>query len=67
MSLDFYRVLHASGALLLFLSLGGIFFATKDHRPPKIAMILHGIALLVMLVAGVGMVHKSADTVTPIS
>ena len=67
MSLEFYRVLHAFGALLLFLSLGGILFAARDQHMPRIAMILHGVALLVMVVAGVGMVHKSADTATEIS
>ena len=67
MSLEFYRVLHAFGALLLFLSLGGILFAARDQHMPRIAMILHGVALLVMVFAGVGMVHQSADTATEIS
>ena len=52
--------------MLLFLSLGAILFAPKDHKPSKLAMMLHGLALLVMVVAGVGVVHKSADTATPL-
>lgn len=67
MTPEIYRVLHATGALLLFLALGGILLAPKDQKPPKMAMILHGIALLIMVVAGVGVVHKSADTATPIA
>jgi hypothetical protein len=66
MSFEFYRVLHACGALLLFLSLGGILLTPKDQKPAKLAMILHGVALLIMVVAGVGTVHKSADTAIPL-
>lgn len=58
MTPDTYRLLHAVGALLLFLSLGGILLVPADAKPAKMAMALHGIALLVMVVAGVGTVHK---------
>ena len=59
MTPEFYRVLHVVGALLLFLSLGTVFFTPRDKKPPKLAMALHGIALVVMVVAGVGVVHKA--------
>lgn len=58
MTVEFYRVLHASGALLLFLSLGGVLLTPADHKPSKMTMALHGLALLIMIVAGVGTVHK---------
>lgn len=58
MSPEIYRVLHAVGALLLFLSLGGLLLAPADGKPSKLAMPLHGLALLVMVIAGVGTVHK---------
>jgi len=61
MTPDIYRVIHVSCALLLFLSLGAVVFAPKDSRPPKLAMILHGIALVLMVVAGVGVVHKDGN------
>ena len=61
MSPEIYRVLHATGALLLFLSLGGVLLAPAGAKPSKAAMALHGIALLLMVVAGVGTVHKDAS------
>ena len=60
MTPDLYRVLHAAGALLLFLSLGGVLLLPADAKPVKMSMALHGIALLLMVVAGVGTVHKYA-------
>lgn len=61
MSPEIYRVLHAAGALLLFLSLGGVLLAAADAKPSKLVMPLHGIALLLMLVAGFGVASKSTD------
>ncbi|MFK7738884.1 MAG: hypothetical protein AB8H80_01075 [Planctomycetota bacterium] len=60
MTPEFYRLIHVACALLLFLSLGGVLLSPADKKAPKSAMILHGIALLAMLVAGFGYVHKSA-------
>ena len=60
MNVEFYRLLHPVAALLLFLSIGAVLAAPKDGRPPRWAMITHGLALLVMVVAGVGIVHKDA-------
>ncbi|MFT4514429.1 MAG: hypothetical protein ACI89X_002098 [Planctomycetota bacterium] len=61
MSPEIYRVLHAAGALLLFLSLGGVLLAPKDAKPSKMAMALHGIALVIMGVAGFGTVSKAPE------
>lgn len=53
-----YRLIHVACALLLFLGLGGALFVSGDQKPSKLAMSLHGIALLAMLIAGVGYWHK---------
>ena len=58
MTPEFYRVVHVAAGLLLFLSLGGVLLGAKDGKPGKMVMALHGIALLLMVVAGVGTVHK---------
>ena len=42
---------------MLFLSLGGVLLAPANAKG-KLPMVLHGIALLIMVVAGVGTVHK---------
>ena len=67
MSFEFYRVLHACGALLLFLSLGGILLTPKDQKPAKLAMILHGVALVIMVVAGFGAVAASKHNDVPLT
>ena len=61
MTPDFYRVIHVTCALLLYLSLGAVVFGPKDEKPSKLAMVLHGVALLLMVVAGVGVWHKDAN------
>ena len=58
MTPEIYRVIHVTCALLLYLSLGAVVFGPKDEKPSKLAMALHGVALLLMVVAGVGAVHK---------
>ena len=72
MSFEFYRVLHIFGIVLLFCVLGGLaVFAslTRDAKgasePPEHATtrkrlsMLHGIAMLIILVAGFGLMAKS--------
>ncbi|MFM1873659.1 MAG: hypothetical protein RL398_3081 [Planctomycetota bacterium] len=60
MSVETYRLLHVVGALALFLGLGGMLSVGKDgQKPAALYPILHGIGLLVMLVAGVGVLHKA--------
>lgn len=64
MSYELYKVAHILGLTLVVLSLGGIMLyainggtkATNSFR--KGAMITHGIGLLLLLVAGFGMLAK---------
>ncbi|MFN7589914.1 MAG: hypothetical protein ACK501_16705 [Planctomycetota bacterium] len=58
MSPELYRLLHVTGALMLFLGLGGM-LASEPGKGSKLSGILHGIGLLLLLVAGVGVMHKS--------
>lgn len=57
MSPELYRLIHVAAALLLFLSLGGV-LAHEPGKAPRWTMMVHGIALLAMAVAGVGVMHK---------
>lgn len=61
MTPETYRLLHVVGVLLVFLGLGGVLAtAGRDGgKAPALFLASHGIGLLVMLVAGVGFVHKS--------
>jgi len=54
MNPELYRVIHVSCALLLYLSLGAVVFGPKDEKPSKLAMMLHGVALLVDAVQRLG-------------
>ncbi|HEX4953251.1 MAG TPA: hypothetical protein VF017_07650 [Thermoanaerobaculia bacterium] len=63
MSPVFYKLLHLLGVILLFLSLGGFALkafaggsATEDGK--KIAAATHGLALLLLLVSGFGLLAK---------
>lgn len=63
MSFEFYKVLHLAGLLVLFfglssaltLKMAGVAFTGPVK---KLAFITHGVGLLVMLVAGFGMLAK---------
>jgi hypothetical protein len=60
MSPEFYRIAHVVGALMLFLGLGGVLANVgRDGKGGALFLALHGIGLLVMLVAGIGFAHKS--------
>jgi len=64
MSYEFYKVLHLLGLALVVLSLGGIIHhvingGTKESDTfRKGTMITHGVGLLLLLVAGFGMLAK---------
>lgn len=58
MTPELYRLLHVVGVLMVFLGLGGM-FASEPGKGSKLYGILHGVGLLVMLIAGVGFAHKS--------
>ena len=63
MSLQFYEVLHVVALSVVLLSLGGASFATysaggKPGEFKKYFGMTHGIGVLVMLIAGFGMIAK---------
>ena len=60
MPYEIYKLLHVVGLLLLFLGMGGQLFGAHSERGlvPKGPAILHGVGLLVMLVAGFGMMAR---------
>lgn len=64
MDITFYKFIHLSGIILLFLSIGsilqnGILSKSKAENPSaKKSAMLHGTALLIILVSGFGMLAK---------
>ncbi len=59
MSPAFYLFAHVFGALMLLLGLGGILVGSRDAgKLPKLYVALHGVGLLLLLVAGIGYAHK---------
>lgn len=59
MSPEIYRILHLGGIFFLFAALGGMVLAQRagavSPSTRKLASITHGIALVVILVAGFGL------------
>lgn len=53
-----YQLFHVVAALVVFVGIGGL-LAAEPGKAPKFYAALHGIGLLVMLVAGIGFAHKS--------
>ncbi len=62
MSLAFYKILHILGITLMFSGLGGLCVLSisgSDSQPAKkLAGMLHGIALVLILVTGFGALAK---------
>ena len=62
MSLAAYKVLHIFGVILLFTGIGGLCVLSiaggESARARKLASMVHGIALVVILVAGFGLLAK---------
>lgn len=61
MSYEFYKVLHILGLMLLFFALGGYTLKSSEDnaKPTRILLaVSHGVGLLLMLVAGFGLVAK---------
>lgn len=65
MPYEVYKVIHLFGILLLFTSLGGLAMLSLRGGSPeetkplkKMLMIIHGIALLVVFVAGFGLMAR---------
>lgn len=57
MTLELYKVLHIVGLALLMMS-AGVALATPKDAPQKTSMIFHGVGLLLLLVAGFGMLAR---------
>jgi hypothetical protein len=55
-----YKLLHLVGLILVFLGFGGLLLGSRDADAPpsRMAMILHGVGMLVMLVAGFGVLAR---------
>lgn len=68
MTLLTYKVLHLIGGFLLFAALGALTLRQADGgvregaQPSKLASISHGIALLVILVGGFGLMARLGMT-----
>jgi hypothetical protein len=58
MSLEFYKVLHMAGLAMMLMGFGGLLLPPKEAPRPRMAMILHGTGLAVMVVAGFGSLAK---------
>ena len=65
MSYEFYKTLHIVGIMLVFMSLGATVLhaangGTREQNPSrKLVAALHGIGLLVIVVAGFGMLARN--------
>src|SRR5882672_7332670 len=57
MSLELYRVLHVAGLILLMLGFGAALSAADGQRS-RLGAMLHGLGLVIMLVAGFGMMAR---------
>ena len=60
MTYETYKIMHLVGLIVLYLALGAVLLSPENNgeKPPKVAAALHGIGLLVMLVAGFGMLDR---------
>ena len=60
MSYDTYKLLHLLGLILLFTGFGAALLGHRKEngRPPRASAALHGAGLLIMLIAGFGMLPQ---------
>lgn len=60
MSYEFYKVLHVVGVVLLFLGLGSALIPAENGQNPyrRASLIFHGIGLVLLFVAGFGLLAK---------
>ncbi len=63
MSFEIYKVIHITGLLFLFTAFGGILLhvmagGKRDYPLRKLTAALHGTGLLLLLIAGFGMVAR---------
>jgi hypothetical protein len=59
MSLDIYRAIHVAGLAMIMLAFGALLILPKEAPRPRSVMIMHGVGILVMIVAGFGMMARS--------
>ena len=64
MSAQFYLVLHLIGVIVLFYALGGLALhvlngGTRDFGSRRFIMIVHGIAMMLVLIPGFGLLAKT--------
>ncbi|MBK8974334.1 MAG: hypothetical protein IPM29_00250 [Planctomycetes bacterium] len=62
MSYEVYRLVHFVALALLFLSIGGQVFAPSGDKLPRAATITHGIALVLVLLGGFGMLARRSGS-----
>ena len=62
MSPQIYHIIHLVGVLCLFVGIGSFLTTSGTDRP---GMKFHGIGLLLLLVAGFGMLHKLHIPIIP--
>ena len=63
MSYEFYKIMHVTGFIMVFLGLAGILALrmsgpTLSPRPYRLFMITHGVGLLLAFVAGFGLAAR---------
>jgi hypothetical protein len=63
LSIEFYKIVHILGIMLLFLALGGLLFPalnniSLDKKSKKPWAIIHGISLILILVGGFGLLAR---------
>lgn len=56
MSYETYKILHLIGLVVLFISLGALAYVPPERRKPLMA--LHGLASIIMLVTGFGLLAR---------
>jgi hypothetical protein len=56
MSYETYKILHLIGLVILFISLGALAYVPLEKRKPLMA--LNGLASIIMLVAGFGLLAR---------
>lgn len=64
MSLEIYKALHVAGLAMIMLAFGAMLILPKEAPRPRSTMIMHGIGVLVMIVAGFGMMARSDPPIT---
>ena len=62
MSAETYKLIHLAGLILAFLGLGGVLLAPRGSNRAPFPMILHGVGMLALLVAGFGMLARMEIT-----